>query len=231
MSNPAERKLLKFFDRYGKYCRKALVRRFGNDEAAALMTSARGEFETLVPGIPMFDGGRNPMTKFVHMTYLVLAFWKAFEAHGHSREEFGAFVDEAYDPPFFRLPLWIRRTTVTLLLPVLKGKLRKLAAASQERRFSDGFVMEFVEGDGKEVEFGLDVTECACCKACEKHDALEIVPFMCAIDDKMSAGLDLGLRRTGTRALGALRCDFRYKRGGTPLTLKSQYGETLRIKS
>jgi hypothetical protein len=210
MSNPAERKLLKFFDRYGKYCRKALVRRFGNDEAAALMTSARGEFETLVPGIPMFDGGRNPMTKFVHMTYLVLAFWKAFEAHGHSREEFGAFVDEAYDPPFFRLPLWIRRTTVTLLLPVLKGKLRKLAAASQERRFSDGFVMEFVEGDGK---------------------ALEIVPFMCAIDDKMSAGLDLGLRRTGTRALGALRCDFRYKRGGTPLTLKSQYGETLRIKS
>ena len=70
------------------------------------------------------------------------------------------------------------------------------------------------------LDFGINVTECACCKACEKHGALEIVPFMCAIDDKMSAGLDLGLRRTGTRALGASRCDFRYKPGGKPLPIK-----------
>ena len=64
---------------------------------------------------------------------------------------------------------------------------------------------------------------CAVCHAFSKHDAVDVVPYVCAIDDQLSAKLGLGLRRTGTHALGSGCCDFRYKLGGEPLTLRSQY--------
>lgn len=74
---------------------------------------------------------------------------------------------------------------------------------------------------------GQGVTNCAVCATFERHDASEIVPYLCALDDPMSAALGLGLRRSGTRALGASCCDFRYQAGGEPMTLRSRH--SLRI--
>ena len=73
------------------------------------------------------------------------------------------------------------------------------------------------------VDFGMDVTNCAVCAAFARHDAKEVVPYLCALDDRMSVTLGMGLRRTGTRALGASCCDFRYQAGGEPKTLASQH--------
>ncbi len=78
-------------------------------------------------------------------------------------------------------------------------------------------------GGDDETDFGFDILECAVCKAFLKHGALDIVPYICALDDKVSDALGLGLRRSGTLALGADRCDFRYKLGGEPRPLRTQY--------
>ncbi len=56
---------------------------------------------------------------------------------------------------------------------------------------------------------------------------MAFTPYMCATDDLVSDQLDQGLRRTGTIALGAHRCDFRYKAGGEPLRLAEQYPEKI----
>ena len=63
---------------------------------------------------------------------------------------------------------------------------------------------------------------CPICELFSKHDVEEVVPYLCALDDKMSELMDMGLRRSGTRALGASCCDFRYQAGGEPHSLRSQ---------
>ena len=79
-----------------------------------------------------------------------------------------------------------------------------------------------MEGEKGSHDFGLDVKNCAVCELFSRHDAEEVVPYLCALDDKMSEFMGMGLRRSGTRALGASCCDFRYQAGGEPQSLRSQ---------
>ena len=74
----------------------------------------------------------------------------------------------------------------------------------------------------------MNIKSCAICHAFSKYDAMDLVPYMCAMDDVASEIGDLGLRRTGTIALGATHCDFRYERGREPLRLADQYPERIR---
>jgi len=52
---------------------------------------------------------------------------------------------------------------------------------------------------------------------------------MCALDDAMLAGSRRALRRTGTIALGADHCDFRFKQGGEPEPLAPRYPDQIRL--
>ncbi len=67
-----------------------------------------------------------------------------------------------------------------------------------------------------DTDFGFNMVRCAVCTLYERHDEMEIVPYICEADDRLSDAAGLGLRRTGTRGLGAPHCDFRYRPGGQP---------------
>ncbi len=90
------------------------------------------------------------------------------------------------------------------------------------------FELELVEGDGQDFDWGYNIKSCAICHQFAKYDALDLVPYMCASDDVMSDAGDQGLVRTGTIALGAHQCDFRYRQGGTPRPLAEHHPEKIR---
>jgi hypothetical protein len=75
--------------------------------------------------------------------------------------------------------------------------------------------MTYVEGNGRDFDYGVDYSECAICKFLSAQNALELVPYMCATDKIGSELLGWGLSRTMTIAKGDEKCDFRYKKGGT----------------
>lgn len=52
---------------------------------------------------------------------------------------------------------------------------------------------------------------------------------MCAYDDVASDQGNMGLRRTGTIALGATHCDFRYKQGTPTQHLANVYPDVIRL--
>jgi hypothetical protein len=58
---------------------------------------------------------------------------------------------------------------------------------------------------------------------------MDLVPYMCATDDVMSDRGGQGLRRTGTIALGAHECDFRYQRKGEPQHVADLYPDRIRL--
>ena len=84
-------------------------------------------------------------------------------------------------------------------------------------------------GDREDYDWGMNVKSCAICHSFSKYDAMDLVPYMCATDDVMSDKGKQGLRRTGSIAVGAHQCDFRYKRGGEPGHLSKQYPHKIQV--
>lgn len=107
------------------------------------------------------------------------------------------------------------------------ARLAAAADASQHAANSGEFVFATIEG-GPGIDWGMDVLSCAICAQFSKFDAMDLVPYMCASDDVISDANGQGLRRTGTIALGAHRCDFRYHAGGEPLRVSEQYPDRIR---
>ncbi|MCZ6616861.1 MAG: L-2-amino-thiazoline-4-carboxylic acid hydrolase, partial [Gammaproteobacteria bacterium] len=86
-----------------------------------------------------------------------------------------------------------------------------------------------VYGDRETYDWGMNVKSCGICYQFSKYDAMDLVPYMCATDDVMSDLGHQGLRRTGTIAVGAHQCDFRYQRKGEPGHLADKYPDRIRI--
>ena len=103
------------------------------------------------------------------------------------------------------------------------------AEASQRDAVPGEYVFEAFLGDRKDFDWAMNVKSCAICHAFSKYDATDLVPYFCAADDVISDQAHQGLRRTGTIALGAHQCDFRYKRGGEPRRLATQYPDRIRV--
>ena len=115
--------------------------------------------------------------------------------------------------------------------PVEADMEEVLGASAGPKTHPGEFDIEVLQGDGENFDFGYNVKSCAICHVFSQHDAMALVPYMCAYDDVASDMGDMGLRRTGTIALGASRCDFRYKQGRPTEQLADAYPEAIRIVS
>ncbi len=90
-------------------------------------------------------------------------------------------------------------------------KIKRYAAMSQNRKYPMDFVYTFIEGDGKNFDYGVNMTECAIQKFLKNQNAEELVPYMCALDYPLSERFNRGLIRTKTLVESNV-CDFRYKK-------------------
>jgi hypothetical protein len=103
------------------------------------------------------------------------------------------------------------------------------ADASQQDAAPGEFVYEVYSGEDDNLDWGMNVKSCGICHQYAKYDAMDLVPYMCATDDVMSDKTNQGLRRTGSIAVGAHQCDFRYTTGGEPQRLAAQYPDKIRV--
>ena len=220
MSNPTnyisrKPRLLKEFDLCVKYSHHVLVRYVGGENVNALVAETRCEFESLIPQFP-FIGGKQPFTEFIVFTGMLLAVYRINKARGKTAEETGELVYEIGREFLSGYPLFVLRLFAHMNFSRLYLKrLQKRAIESHQRKHPDDYVFDFIEGDGKAFDYGVDCIECASCKFLAKHGAPEIAPYLCPVDILYSEALGWGLTRTMTLAEGADKCDFRFKKGGT----------------
>jgi hypothetical protein len=123
-----------------------------------------------------------------------------------------ALVDELLQLAYRRrLASPVRRKLASgaFRLPVLRHVIARAAERSRE---PGGFVMRRVARAPGEL-LALDVERCPLAELFAREGAPEVGPLVCKLDDVMVEMLDgVELRRTGTIAAGAKRCDFRYRR-------------------
>jgi hypothetical protein len=201
--------LLKAFDEESQYWRAVIAIQYEGDFADILLREAREEFEALLPQIPYIGGNENHLTGSLVESVRPLAFYKAMQRHGKTAEETGKLLYDAAVARMNEAPVAIPPSEM-LTDGQLMERRRKRAQRSQEGRYPEDYVYEFVEGDGEEFDYGYDFLECATQKFYHVQNADEFTPFYCFLDYPKSR---MGLRRTMTLAQGHTKCNHRFKEG------------------
>ena len=210
-------RLLKDFGNAAKAMKKVLVSHYGDEFAEVVAGETRQEFEALIPELPYIGGGKNRLTESFIGGVWFLALYRVLKKHDKTVEEIGKISyesSEAYLSSLSSLSkLRLRFYGRMMFTGVGKKFIRSQATLSQKRQYPEDWVWSFVEGDGKEFDFGMDFIECGACKFFHSQGAAEFTRFVCLTDFPMSKFNGSGLVRTMTLAEGAEKCDFRHKRG------------------
>lgn len=179
--------------------------------AAELRDGARRRTQTLAPELPQFRRRINRGLFTPLAASLVALFHTLREDAGLDRAAAATVIDEILQTAYRRRlspPIKGKLMSGAFKLPIIRNAIMR----SMERAREDpgGFVMTKVDS-GDLMAF--DVEYCPISKFFAEHDAADIGPLVCKIDDMLASTLPgISLERTGTIANGAARCDFRYRR-------------------
>lgn len=187
------------------------------DDVDAVVDRAAEIFDEMIPSMAYVDDRDHPMASSLFFGSGVLALYLALSDRAVDAHAFGRTL----------LKVVAKAPNSDSDGPGFEAMVES-ADASQAGAAPGEFVYEIFRGDREKFSWGMNITSCGICHLYSKHDAMDLVPYMCALDDIESDRWDQGLRRTGTIALGAEQCDFRFKRSGEALSLAEQYPEQLR---
>jgi len=192
---------------------KVLVTRFGKGKASNLMEDIRQEYKALTPEIPYIGGEDNMFTEWLIYGAYYLAVYRVLKAERQSVVTAGKVIFDTFQA-MADYPKWLLRLVGSLTYNErYVNQLKEAVAKTQERRYPGDWVATFIEGDGEEFDYGIDITECGICQFYHAQGADELAPYLCLSDCVVSNAFDRGLVRYKTLAEGAEVCDFRYKKG------------------
>jgi hypothetical protein len=178
---------------------------------AALREGARRRTRALEPELPRFQRRINRGLFTPLAASLVGLFHTLRDDAGFDRPTAARVIDDVLQTAYRRRlepPIKGKLMSGAFRLPIVRNAI--LRTMERAREDPGGFVMTRVDS-GDLLSF--DVTYCPISKFFAEHDAVEVGPLVCKIDDMLADTLPgISLRRTGTIANGAARCDFRYRR-------------------
>ena len=202
--------ILTQFDTHEAAWKPFLAASYGDEFAEAVLQDAREKYEALIPEIPYIGGDENPMTRHLVRSTTSLVLYRAMKARGKTARETGKVVCDAVVEVISQLPPRPFKELSAKAIAEKKAQARK----SQERRYPDDWVWEYVQGDGVEFDYGYDFLECGTQKLYHAQDADEFLPFYCHLDFATHRTTGWGFARSMTLAEGHEKCDFRWKKGG-----------------
>ena len=207
-------RVLAFYDGASRWMKPAVC--LVSSEADLALAGGREIFERMLDELPYVDRPKHTMAGSMFACAAMLAVFEVLRDRETDAHAWGRAIQT--------LPASVPQADEDF-----RERERADALASQSGAAANEFEFELLDAD-ESGERGMNITSCAICHLFAKHDAMELVPYMCAFDDVMSAAGDQGLRRTGTIALGAKQCDFRFQPGRKPLSLAEQYPDRIRLR-
>mgnify|MGYP001829081781 CR=1 FL=1 len=188
---------------------------YGKAAGEAIARESLERFEASLPDLPYIGGDENRLSRALCITAFGLAMYRSLQAHGASVEEAARLIYLGTERFYTSFPTrWLMRWQGRQYYSRKhQDRVKRAAAASQERRYPENWVFEAIEGDGQDFDFGVDYTECGLIKYLEREGAPELAPYLCWTDYPMFAAMGMKLTRTETLARGGQRSDFRLSRG------------------
>ncbi len=210
-------RLLRQFDRGVTPLRDLLAERFGEEGLDTAIAETRAEYQAVIERLPWIGGSANPRSFSLYGSAFWLALWRVLEPRGLTIDEAPGLFCEMFNTYWSRYPRILRRLHGRIRMgPANQEKVRRLAIASQARTNPDDYVSRFVPGEPGHFDFGIDIVECGIIKFLRAEGAEDLAPVLCELDWPHTELLGIELIRTTTLAQGGERCDFRFRRPGTP---------------
>jgi hypothetical protein len=189
-----------------------LIQRYGETRGKLFAQKIEKKLETTLSQLPNIGTAQeNRWAVNMPSTAFALAAYRVLVPEHVTLEEFGQMIYETSQKQMSGIPTFVMRVTYNEQGMMEKTKL--LATRSQQCQYSEDWVMTFVEGNGQDFTYGVDVTECAILKYLEKQGASELTRYLCLTDYLTSEAMGRGLVRYKTLAEGCKGCDFRYQKG------------------
>lgn len=189
------------------YFREEWGRRYPGEWAAV-----EARYAEIAPEVAFARTSANPMDRRLEFCAWFLAAIQVLEARGAGFAEIREVclaVTHEYVRPKSAWRRWLKGLPgIVLRTPVAKLFTGVMQRKVGKRGHAEGFLVQIVTEPG--VAFGFDIVECAIVKLFRRHGAGQDVLILCEVDELTSAMAGLTLRRAGTIARGAARCDFRF---------------------
>lgn len=209
-------KFMRNFDERLTEVKKELRKNFSEKKSEELLSQMREEFENILPHIPYIGGQKNPTTLVLVKCMCDLPVFRVLEKIGFSFSEIGEFhynyTMRIHAIRKKDLEKTGRDPSLYPFDPVYVDYQKKLTEETQKKLYPDDWVMDFVEGDGKDFEWGWDIYECGVQKAYKKVGGEQYLPLICLGDFYEAEGLGFGFTRTETLGFGAEKCTHRFTR-------------------
>lgn len=209
----AKFKNMDLFSLYVESELEVLTGQFGKEMAAAIQKDAIQRYETLLPELPFIGGEENLNSENLIVSAYILSTYRVLRERGQDTVQVGRIIYDSYATAT-EMPDWMAGIVGNMKYGEKNQELlRQEAEVSQLRRYPGDWVFTYLEGDGVELDYGLDFTECGICKLYHEQGIDELTPYLCLMDEVVSRAFDRGLVRYHTLAEGDSVCDFRFKSG------------------
>jgi hypothetical protein len=206
-----------FMNNYRKYFNDVIREKYPSD-SDILLRDVENHYKIISKDTRFAATSGNPIDKRLDFCAYFLALIKTLDARKETYETIRKVCLEIvidYVQPRNKIHRLLKKLPAKLLNTWLATALVKALHKKVSRNsHPDGFIANIIAD--KEQTFGLgygiDILECGICKLFSKHNFQKYSSILCEVDEVTSGLAGLQLIRTGTIALGANKCDFRFKK-------------------
>ena len=188
------------------------------DRSTHLLAAIDTHYERIAEDTRFAATSANPLDKRLDFSAYFLALILTLDGQGESFQAIRSLclhIVAEYVRPKNKMQRLLKRLPARLIGTRPATALLKVFAGKVGRRaHPDGFVARILT-DQKEtlsLGYGFDILECGICKLFHKHGYSRYASILCEVDELTSGFAGLQLVRTSTIALGASKCDFRFKK-------------------
>jgi len=202
---------------FKEYFHRAINTRYPQ-QGTTLISTIETRFKILQPDIDFVLTSKNPVDRRIKIAAYFLACIDVLDKAGETHETIRKLMLEIANN-YVRPKNFIHRASKKLPLMLLNSWIgnwlvQLMAKRTGQLAHPDGFRVKILT-DKKEtlgLGYGFDILECGICKLYHKHGLQKFTSLLCEIDHITSSLAGLTLKRSGTIALGAEKCDFRFER-------------------
>ncbi|NPD90174.1 MAG: L-2-amino-thiazoline-4-carboxylic acid hydrolase [Asgard group archaeon] len=199
--------------------KEVISRYYNQEETDRIINKSLEEVEKFIPILPYLGEKENMFVGDFFDSLLHLGLYNVLVKEGSTARDVGKFVYEIMELRYSRYYSNMSKLKKFLFTRKLfsasnRERFNGMIDAMNEKNYPNNWIMEYVDGDKKTFNWGIDVHQCAIHKFYLENGGKELAPYICLQDFAMyQENKKIGFWRTKTLAGGGDFCDFRLKKG------------------
>lgn len=195
--------------------RKVLNKHFPHKDIEVWIKEITEIYDEVLDALPYIGGKDNKMTKYLTNSSVLIPIAKILKREGFTIRKIGHIIYEITEQIYNKIPkLFYTLSRKNMFKEKSFKSWKNQAERSKMSEYPYDWKFDFIEGEGKEFDYGLDMYVCGLKKFWKSQNLEELVPYLCLTDYISFKLTKVKVKRTQTLANGGECCDYRYYKEG-----------------